>query len=56
MRSLRHVIHGAALAEILKLGPVAGLDEEHYWGFLDNTYIDDVSIPLIQRIRANRRM
>ncbi|KAF2644512.1 hypothetical protein P280DRAFT_465833 [Massarina eburnea CBS 473.64] len=38
-----HVIHATALAEILRKGPPAGLDKEHYWDFLDNTYIDDVT-------------
>lgn len=40
--TLYHTIHAFGLAEILKSGNIAEIDEEHYWDFLDNTYIDDV--------------
>ncbi|KAF1952958.1 hypothetical protein CC80DRAFT_537972 [Byssothecium circinans] len=38
-----HMIHSVGLAEILREGPPVGFDEEHYWSFLDQTYMDDVS-------------
>ncbi|KAF2678869.1 hypothetical protein K458DRAFT_422755 [Lentithecium fluviatile CBS 122367] len=42
LKSLHHVIHAVALVEMLRAGPPSGLDVDHYWNFLDNTYIDDV--------------
>jgi hypothetical protein len=38
-----HAIHAFGLAELLKNGVVANVDDEHYWNLIDNTYIDDVS-------------
>ena len=38
-----HAIHAFGLAELLKAGGVANVDDEHYWNLIDNTYIDDVS-------------
>ena len=43
LRTLYHIIHVIALVEILRAGPVADIDVDHYWNFVDNTYIDDVS-------------
>lgn len=37
-----HAIHAFGLAELLKSGAVANVDDEHYWNLIDNTYIDDV--------------
>ena len=39
-----HAIHAFGLAELLKAGGVANVDDEHYWNLIDNTYIDDVSV------------
>lgn len=38
-----HAIHAFGLAELLKTGVVAKVDDDHYWNLVDNTYIDDVS-------------
>jgi hypothetical protein len=38
-----HAIHAFGLAELLKSGVVANVDDEHFWNLIDNTYIDDVS-------------
>jgi hypothetical protein len=43
MKSLRHVVHIVALTELLRAGPVADFDVDHYWNFVDSTYVDDVS-------------
>jgi hypothetical protein len=42
LKNLHHVVHIIALVEILRAGPVAEIDVDHYWNFLDNTYHDDV--------------
>jgi hypothetical protein len=42
MDTMYHAIHAFGLAEILKTGIVAGVDDEHFWSLIDNTYIDDV--------------
>lgn len=36
-------IHAFGLSELLKVGVVANVDDEHFWNLIDNTYIDDVS-------------
>jgi hypothetical protein len=38
-----HAIHSFGLAELLKSGAVANVDDEHFWNLIDNTYCDDVS-------------
>lgn len=43
METMYHVIHAFGLAELLKAGTVANVDDEHFWNLIDNTYIDDVS-------------
>lgn len=43
MKNLFHAIHAAGLGDILQYGDVTDVDDEHYWSFLDATYIDDVS-------------
>jgi len=40
---MHHAIHAFGLAEILKRGGIVDVDDEHFWKFIDNTYIDDVS-------------
>ena len=57
-----HAIHAFGLAELLKAGGVANVDDEHYWDLIDNTYIDDVSaftmvhsIALSDVLRSTRR-
>ncbi|KAJ4401790.1 hypothetical protein N0V91_007689 [Didymella pomorum] len=42
--TMYHAIHAFGLAELLKAGGVANVDDEHYWNLIDNTYIDDVSV------------
>lgn len=42
--TMYHAIHAFGLAELLKSGIVANVDDEHYWNLIDNTYIDDVRI------------
>jgi hypothetical protein len=42
LKHLHHIVHTIALVEILRAGPVAEIDVDHYWNFLDNTYHDDV--------------
>jgi hypothetical protein len=42
MDTMYHAIHAFGLAEILKTGMVAGVDNEYFWSLIDNTYIDDV--------------
>lgn len=37
-----HTIHANGLTEMLKSGPVDGMEEQYYWDFVDNTYIDEV--------------
>ncbi|KAH5170353.1 hypothetical protein HBI25_006070 [Parastagonospora nodorum] len=41
--SMYHAIHAFGLAELLKSGVIASVDDEHYWNLIDNTYIDDVN-------------
>lgn len=41
--TMYHAIHAFGLAELLKAGNVSGVDEEHFWNLIDNTYIDDVN-------------
>jgi hypothetical protein len=41
--TMYHAIHAFGLAELLKSGVIANVDDEHYWNLIDNTYIDDVS-------------
>ncbi|KAF3039733.1 hypothetical protein E8E12_006068 [Didymella heteroderae] len=41
--TMYHAIHAFGLAELLKAGGVANVDDEHYWNLIDNTYIDDVN-------------
>ena len=43
MKNLFHAIHAAGLGDILQYGDVTDVDDEHYWSFLEATYIDDVS-------------
>lgn len=42
--TMYHAIHAFGLAELLKSGAVSNVDDEHYWNFIDNTYIDEVSL------------
>lgn len=37
-----HAVHAFGLAELLKSGMIANVDDEHFWSLIDNTYIDDV--------------
>jgi hypothetical protein len=39
-----HAIHAFGLAELLRSGSVADVDEDHFWDLIDNTYVDDVSV------------
>ena len=39
---MHHAIHAFGLAELLKRGGIVDVDDEHFWNFIDNTYIDDV--------------
>lgn len=48
-----HAIHAFGLAELLKAGCVAGVDDEHYWNLIDNTYIDDVSVSTRRRLLSD---
>ncbi|KAF2124414.1 hypothetical protein P153DRAFT_350410 [Dothidotthia symphoricarpi CBS 119687] len=41
--SMYHAIHAFGLAELLKSGAVANVDDDHFWNLIDNTYIDDVN-------------
>ncbi|KAH7092609.1 hypothetical protein FB567DRAFT_241756 [Paraphoma chrysanthemicola] len=41
--SMYHAIHAFGLAELLKAGDVADVDDEHFYNLIDNTYIDDVN-------------
>ncbi|KAF2848463.1 hypothetical protein T440DRAFT_491129 [Plenodomus tracheiphilus IPT5] len=41
--TMYHAIHAFGLAELLKSGHVSGVDDEHFWNLIDNTYIDDVN-------------
>jgi hypothetical protein len=41
--TMYHAIHAFGLAELLKTGVIANVDDEHFWNLIDNTYIDDVS-------------
>lgn len=41
--TMYHAIHAFGLAELLKSGNIANVDDEHYWNLVDNAYIDDVS-------------
>jgi len=43
LKTLYHIIHAVAVIEILRHGPVAGIDVDHYWNLIDQTYVDDVS-------------
>lgn len=47
IKNLFHAIHAAGLAEILKLGSVAGFDEDHYWNLVENSYPDDVTEAMV---------
>ncbi|KAF2792431.1 hypothetical protein K505DRAFT_387464 [Melanomma pulvis-pyrius CBS 109.77] len=42
-----HTIHASGITEMLKFGTVEGIDEQHFWDLIDNTYIDDVSESLL---------
>ncbi|KAH8723869.1 hypothetical protein GQ44DRAFT_773740 [Phaeosphaeriaceae sp. PMI808] len=45
--TMYHAIHAFGLAELLKSGNVANVDDEHYWSLIDNTYSDDVNEALM---------
>lgn len=45
-----HAIHAFGLAELLKSGTIANVDDEHYWNLIDNAYIDDVSTFTVERV------
>jgi hypothetical protein len=47
MDTMYHAIHAFGLAEILRMGNVTGVDEEHFWNLIDNTYVDDVGSSLL---------
>jgi hypothetical protein len=51
--TMYHAIHAFGLAELLKSGAVANVDDEHYWNLIDNTYIDDVGLPSIDIHRSH---
>jgi hypothetical protein len=40
--TMYHAIHAFGLAELLKSGNIANVDDEHFYNLIDNTYIDDV--------------
>lgn len=52
VNSMYHAIHAFGLAELLKSGVVANVDDEHFWNLIDNTYIDDVSIIVPSSVRV----
>ncbi|KAF2032907.1 hypothetical protein EK21DRAFT_59938 [Setomelanomma holmii] len=41
--TMYHAIHAFGLAELLKAGDIANVDDEHFYNLIDNTYIDDVN-------------
>ncbi|KAH9862860.1 hypothetical protein J1614_010953 [Plenodomus biglobosus] len=41
--TMYHAIHAFGLAQLLKAGNISGVDDEHFWNLIDNTYIDDVN-------------
>ena len=41
--TLYYAIHAFGIAELLRSGVVAEVDDDHYWNLIDNTYVDDVS-------------
>lgn len=51
--TMYHAIHAFGLAELLKGGGIANVDDEHYWNLIDNTYIDDVSASGRRRLLSN---
>lgn len=48
-----HAIHAFGIAELLKIGEVANVDDGHYWNLIDNTYVDDVSASPWCRLSSN---
>ena len=52
MKNLFHAIHAAGLGDILQYGGVTDVDDEHYWSFLEATYIDDVNSYRISNSRC----
>jgi hypothetical protein len=46
--TMYHAIHAFGLAELLKSGRIDNVDDEHFWNLIDNTYIDDVSITVLE--------
>lgn len=41
--TLYYAIHAFGIAELLRSGVVAEVDDDHFWNLIDNTYVDDVS-------------
>ncbi|KAF2649075.1 hypothetical protein K491DRAFT_783599 [Lophiostoma macrostomum CBS 122681] len=42
-----YLTHCIALSNLLRSGSASGLDEEHYWSLVDNTYSDEVTDALV---------
>ncbi|KAI4615212.1 hypothetical protein J4E83_006938 [Alternaria metachromatica] len=41
--TMYYAIHAFGIAELLRSGAVAEVDDDHFWNLIDNTYVDDVS-------------
>ena len=41
--TMYYAIHAFGMAELLRSGAVAEVDDDHFWNLIDNTYVDDVS-------------
>ncbi|KAI4660114.1 uncharacterized protein J4E79_005918 [Alternaria viburni] len=39
--TMYYAIHAFGIAELLRSGAVAEVDDDHFWNLIDNTYIDD---------------
>ncbi|KAI4688215.1 uncharacterized protein J4E84_005145 [Alternaria hordeiaustralica] len=40
--TMYYAIHAFGIAELLRSGAVAEVDDDHFWNLIDNTYVDDV--------------
>ncbi|KAF1916495.1 hypothetical protein BDU57DRAFT_516637 [Ampelomyces quisqualis] len=50
--TMYHAVHAFGLAELLKAGAIANVDDEHFWNLIDNTYIDDVNEAMLAGRRS----
>ncbi|KAI4617054.1 uncharacterized protein J4E87_008567 [Alternaria ethzedia] len=39
--TMYYAIHAFGIAELLRSGAVAEVDDDHFWNLIDNTYVDD---------------